>query len=277
VAQDGWTFASRTNTCMVCQKSLVVGDTHCSALYQQQADLIRRDYCEKCWAESRVPGHYGFWRGVIPEPEKVEKKKRRLDASINIDTLFDILKEMPDDPDPAKRRFRFVLSLMVMRRKKLKLLQIVRRKSVSGDADEDFLVMQTTGRGAKQRFEIADVKMSEAEMISAQDEVGRLLALGGVDDAIAGGLGAGVAAAVGPAAGPQPVGPALQADDAGDATGGDCAGTPGAGGVAEDASPDADDGAGDAAGESAGADAGEDTETEGAAGRIDGRAPDTVE
>jgi hypothetical protein len=51
--------------------------------------------------------------------------------------------------------------------------------------------MSTTGRAAKQRFDVADVKLNEEEMISAQDEVGRLLVLGGIDDALAGGVGQG--------------------------------------------------------------------------------------
>jgi len=186
VAQDGWTFSGRTGSCAACQKQFVVGDALFSALYQEQGEFIRKDYCESCWPASRSGDQFSFWRSVVPEPEEVEKKKRRLDAMLNPETLLEVLKEMPDDPDPAKRRFRFVLSLMVMRRKKLKLLQIARRKAASGEGTEDFLIMQTTGRAKKQRFEIADVKMTEDEMIAAQDEVGRLLALGGVEDALAG-------------------------------------------------------------------------------------------
>jgi hypothetical protein len=182
VAVGEWAFEGRGVACGACARPLAVGDAHYSALFLREAAFVRRDFCESCWRADRPAGYFSFWRGVVPEPEELEKRKKRLDASLNTDTLLDVLREMPDDPAPATRRFRFVLSLMLMRRKRLKLLQISRKRTDAGD--ESFLVMALTGRGKRQIFEIADVKMSEEEMVAAQDEVGRLLVLGGVEEAV---------------------------------------------------------------------------------------------
>ena len=78
-------------------------------------------------------------------------------------------------------RFRFVIALMLLRKKRLKLVEIGPRPKPDGEGERDALVLRETGRGGRREFEIADVKMSEEEMIAAQDEVGTLLAMSGVD------------------------------------------------------------------------------------------------
>ena len=178
MAADKWDLEKGAGACASCGREFAPGDARLSGLYAEEGALVRRDYCEGCWGE-RTPGEFSFWQTVVPEPEEVENKKRRLSKLIDADTLFDILRDTPDSTDPQKTRFRFVIALMLMRRRKLKLVSIARRKAPDGSGMRDALVLKRTGRGQKQTFDIADVKMSEEEMISAQDEVGALLGLGG--------------------------------------------------------------------------------------------------
>jgi hypothetical protein len=190
VAAEQWKVDRSAGACASCEKALGPGDTRFSALYEEPGDqnqqddqstLVRRDFCADCWPARQGGGEFSFWRMVIPEPEEDENDdgKRRRSKLIDTDTLLDILRDTPDSADPQKARFRFVIALMLMRRKKLKFVSIGRGPAPDGSGPRDVLVLKMAGKGQKQTLEIADVKMSEEEMISAQDEVGTLIGMGG--------------------------------------------------------------------------------------------------
>ncbi|MHC4200926.1 MAG: hypothetical protein ACYSU0_13115 [Planctomycetota bacterium] len=172
-----------SEACVECRKGFTPGDELTSALYQEGDGFVRRDLCPSCWEARGGGDHFSFWRRVVPEPEDEEaRKKRRLEAMLNPLVLFDIFKEMADHPDAARRRFRFMLALMLMRRKKLRFISIGKRKMADGE--QDVLMLKQAGRGARLTFDVVDVKMGEEEMIAAQDEVEKVLAMGGVDLAL---------------------------------------------------------------------------------------------
>jgi hypothetical protein len=167
--------------CTDCAKAFEPDDELFSALYLEDNLFVRRDRCPECWATHKGGGEFSFWRTVVPEPEDPAKKKRRIDAMLDPQVLFDVFREMTDDPDPRKRRFRFVLSLMLVRRKKLRFVSIAKRKMADGQ--QDCLVLKQRGRGARLTFDVVDVKLSEEEAVAAQQEVGQLLVMGGVGEA----------------------------------------------------------------------------------------------
>jgi len=167
--------------CADCAKAFEPGDTLFSALYLEDNLFVRRDRCPDCWGPRKDGGEFSYWRTVVPEPEDPAKKKRRIDAMLDPQVLFDVFREMTDDPDPRKRRFRFVLSLMLVRRKKLRFVSIAKRKMADGQ--QDCLVLKQKGRGARLSFDVVDVRLSEEEAVAAQQEVGQLLVMGGVGEA----------------------------------------------------------------------------------------------
>jgi len=176
---EEWTVERSAGLCATCARAFAPKDVRFSALYKEKAGLVRKDYCAACWGVAPRGAEIGFWRSVVPEPEELEeKKKRRADAALSTDTLFEILGETAGSSDPERLRFRFVVALLLMRRKKLKLVQLARRK-VEGGQEEDVLVLARTGRGRFKPIEVVDVKMSEQDMLAAQDEVERLLTLSG--------------------------------------------------------------------------------------------------
>ncbi len=177
---EQWNITGAAPKCASCEKEFKPGDEVASGLYQEGAEFVRRDLCPSCWGTRCGGDEFSFWRHVVPEPEDEDvKKKRRLDARLNPEALFDAFREMADYPDPHRRRFRFVLALMLMRRKKLRFMSITKRKM--DDGEQDVLVLKQAGRGATASFDVVDVQMAEEEMIAAQDEVGKLLVIGGVE------------------------------------------------------------------------------------------------
>lgn len=173
---EEWSIGQSAPSCTGCGKVFVPKDVRFSALYKGEAKLVRKDYCPACWAKTERGSEISFWKGTVPEPEEGDdKKKRRAKLEVDAETLFEILKTNGDSPDPARRRFRFVVALLLVRKKKLKLSRIERRTTQDGHV-EDVLILARTGRGAGQVLEVADVKMSEQEMLAAQEEVEHLIA-----------------------------------------------------------------------------------------------------
>jgi hypothetical protein len=94
--------------------------------------FIRVDFCEKCWIEGKRPEHltaipsdeyqrpavplemFSFWKTTMPLPQ--QKKKLLVDDSV----LMDVFSRMEGKTQPQEVRFRFVLALILMRKRLLK-------------------------------------------------------------------------------------------------------------------------------------------------------------
>jgi hypothetical protein len=82
--------------------------------------FVRVDFCEKCWTEGKRPDPaagmtmFSFWKTSVPTPE--HKKKLLVDDSV----LLDVFGRMEGRTDPREIRFRFVLALILMRKRLLK-------------------------------------------------------------------------------------------------------------------------------------------------------------
>ena len=84
---------------------------------EQPSPFLRIDFCEKCWAENKRPTEgavFSFWKTIVPEPQ--QKKKLLVDDSV----LVDVFQRMEGRTEPQEIRFRFVLALILMRKRLLK-------------------------------------------------------------------------------------------------------------------------------------------------------------
>jgi len=98
--------------------------------------FVRVDFCQGCWDEGRRPeglspealglvepgpsaararlAMFSFWRTTVPLPQ--QKKKLLVDDTV----LADVFQRMEGKTDPQEVRFRFVLALILMRKRLLK-------------------------------------------------------------------------------------------------------------------------------------------------------------
>jgi len=148
----------------------------------------RRDYCADAWSGPPAEA-FSFWSGRIPEPEV-----KRL-PPIDTDLLLDCFQRLAGQDDPDRVRFRYIVALLLVRRKKLRLIDsesavgigasnqratdgpsasargFAVRGNVSGD--ESVIVVRSSQDG--QIYTVIDPKLSADEMTAVQDEVYRLL------------------------------------------------------------------------------------------------------
>jgi hypothetical protein len=145
-----------TRRCSATGRDLKPGERYFSVLLDENGKFARRDYSADAW-QGPPPGAFSFWVGRIPT---AEAKKR---PPIDDDLLLDCFTRLDGEAEPRRVTFRFVLALLLMRRKRLKL-----EESVTEGGDE-VLLMRCTRSGATHR--VVNPQLTDAQIAEVQEEV----------------------------------------------------------------------------------------------------------
>jgi hypothetical protein len=150
-----------TRTCAATGRALKPGERFVGVLLDEAGRFVRKDFAPDAWS-APPPGAVAYWTGRVPAGDKPRK------PAFNEGLLFDCFDHLAYAAEPNKRHFRYVVALLLMRRKKLKFEDA--RRAADGT---DVLVVRDTRTG--RRAEVADPRLSEDEIRSVQDEVFRVL------------------------------------------------------------------------------------------------------
>jgi hypothetical protein len=146
--------------CAATSRELKPGERVFSILRDENGQFVRTDYAADAWPGPPT-GAVAWWAGRIPETGKAAR------PTINDDLLADCFEHLSGTTDPARLRFRYVVALLLMRRKRFKFEDARKR----GDRDTLVLRDGKTGR----RHEVDDPQMTDPEMDAVRDEVFRVL------------------------------------------------------------------------------------------------------
>jgi hypothetical protein len=105
-----------TGVCGATGRALVPGEPIVTALVELEdsEQLARVEYSAAAWEGGARPARmFGFWRGIVPEPNA---KPRLL---IDDDALLDMFDQLAEVTEPSRVAFRFVLALMLIRKRVL--------------------------------------------------------------------------------------------------------------------------------------------------------------
>ena len=166
MAETEWKIAKPSDTCALCSSNFKPSQAYFSVLFDKGQEFERRDYCGGCFEEHRPEDAYSFWQTRVPDEEEDEKKRPVLDA----ESVLEFFRRLGQERDEQKRAFRFVLALMLTRKKVLKL-----DGSGRGENGEDLLIF--VERRGGERHEVPALEMDEVALKAAGEELGRLLGL----------------------------------------------------------------------------------------------------
>lgn len=110
---EKWQVQRSNGVCAGTGRKLEPGEEYYAALVEGEEGFERRDFSLDYWNEHQ-PEVYSFWKTVIPEPN--QKKKLFVDDGI----LINFFERLADETDELKVSFRFVIALILMRKKLLK-------------------------------------------------------------------------------------------------------------------------------------------------------------
>ena len=151
--------------CRLCQRQLEPGEEIVATVREVDSEFLREDHCPTCWDGQDQTGSedlFGVWRTCVPRPE--EKKKLLVDDAL-IENFFERL----DGSDSLARIcYRFVLALVLMRKKKL-----IYDRTKKTDDGRDVWLMHF--RGSDQVHEVLDPHMDEEKIAEVSQQLGEIM------------------------------------------------------------------------------------------------------
>ena len=150
-----------TRVCAATGRELKPGDRYVGLLLEDAGKLIRKDFSESAWP-GPPDGHLAYWNGRIPTDDKPPK------PVVNEELLLDCFDRLKESRDPDGLNFRYVASLLLMRKKKFKFEDAAR-----DEAGRDVLLVRDSRNGALHY--VVDPKLSDEQIAAVQAEVFRVL------------------------------------------------------------------------------------------------------
>lgn len=153
-------FQGPARQCAATGRELRPGEKFVSVLRDVNGQFVRQDYAADVWTEAPSDA-VAWWAGRIPEGGRPAK------PIINDDLLLDCFEHLTNTTDPARLNFRYVVALLLMRRKRFKFDDARKQDG------KEMLIMRDAKSGRK--HEVLDPQLNETEMDAVRDEVFRVL------------------------------------------------------------------------------------------------------
>ena len=150
-----------TKTCSVSGRTLAAGEKCYAVLSEDDGKYVRRDFAAEAW-NGPPPGTVAFWAGRVPASDRPRK------PTFNEELLVDWFGHLAGRTEPDRVNFRYVVALLLMRRKRLKFEDATRAES-----GESVLWLRDAKSGA--RHAVPDPRLTGDEAAAVQDEVFRVL------------------------------------------------------------------------------------------------------
>ncbi|MFP4145351.1 MAG: hypothetical protein ACLFV3_09420 [Phycisphaeraceae bacterium] len=190
----GYDVPRTTGQCLSLGRALEPGETIFAALVEvppeeldqpgkpaADAGLRRVDVSEEAWQEGFRPERlFSYWKTSVPEPN--QKKKTFVDDAV----LMNLLRRLEDATQPQRLAFRYVLALILMRKKLLRYDGSVERQA-EGDGETvaqhwwQFTPKLDVTKGPMSKWhpdetiEVLDPELGEADIAAVTQQLGEIL------------------------------------------------------------------------------------------------------
>jgi hypothetical protein len=163
--QAGYEVPRPAGHCTVTGRKIEPGERFFAAIRETPNGMERLDVSPEAWEGCDRAGVLAFWQTVMPAHE--EKKKVFVDDEV-LCTLFE---RLADATEPLKVNFRFVLGLILMR-KRLIVFEESRQED-GGEGRRDVWVVRMKGRD--ERLDLIDPKLDEQQVTDVSQQLGEIL------------------------------------------------------------------------------------------------------
>lgn len=157
---EAWHIARRTRTCAGSGEAIPAGAPFFSALIETDETFERKDFLPAAWPEVDKTAFFSYWKNKGAEA-KEEKKQ-----TVDYDRLIAFFDGLEGAEDPQKRLFRYVLALILVRRRRLRLEDAGRT-----DAGDRLIVYD---RRSEKTLEIHSPEATREELDAVQSKLNEL-------------------------------------------------------------------------------------------------------
>ena len=159
--KTGYDVPRPIGKCAVSGNDILAGQKFVALVRETPTGLERLDISLDCWGAFDRANLLGFWQTTMPHPE--EKKKLFVDDEV-LCTLFE---RLADVTEPAKVNFRFLLGLILMRKR------LIVYETSRHDEGRDVWVVRMKGK--EDRLDLTDPKLNEQEMTEVSGQLREIL------------------------------------------------------------------------------------------------------
>lgn len=142
-------------------QDIVPGQKFMAAVRETATGLERADVGLAAWEQFSKEGLLAFWQTTMPQPNA--KKKLFVDDEV----LRQIFDRLADAEEPSKLNFRFVIGLILMRKR-----IVVYEGSRVVDGKEFWSLRY---RGKDELFDLLDPKLDEQKIVEVSAHLGEIL------------------------------------------------------------------------------------------------------
>ena len=154
-----WEINRPLGQCSGSGRKIEAGEDYYGALVECHQGLERRDFCDEYW-EQEKPQVYCFWKTRLAAPD--EKKE----LFISDDMLMAFFERLANETHPEKLSFRFVLALVLMRKRRLKY------DSTKMDGNREIWCLRVTGE--KDVVDVANPHLTEDQIEQLSSQIGQI-------------------------------------------------------------------------------------------------------
>jgi hypothetical protein len=158
----GYDVPRPAGTCSVSGRTIEPGERFFAVVRETPTGLERLDVCPEAWERFDRRDLLGFWQATMPRPEQKPKK-----LFVDDEVLGTLFERLADTSEPAKLNFRFVLGLILMR-KRLVIYETTRREE-----GRDVWVVRMKGR--EDRLDLVDPKLTQGQVAEVSQQLGEIL------------------------------------------------------------------------------------------------------
>ena len=159
-AMADWNVAKTAGVCSVSGRQLEESEEFYCALFDTPEGFERRDFAAEHWTGPPEEA-YCFWKSKIPPKEK--KKQTFVDDEV----LVQFFQRLSDEKDSVKENFRFVLALILMRKRILKYEATIR-----DGADEVWRMRLVKEQSA---HEVRNPRLDDGQITEVSAQLGQIL------------------------------------------------------------------------------------------------------
>jgi hypothetical protein len=157
---DEWEIDKPVGNCFGTARKIEYGEEYFGALVETEQGLVRRDFCADYW-QSQRPEVFCFWKTKLPQPG--QKKAQFIDD----DMLMAFFNRLEQEIEQEKINFRFVLALILMRKRRLKY--------DSSDVQGDTEIWRLRITGDKEFVTVVNPHLDEVQIEQLSSQIGEIL------------------------------------------------------------------------------------------------------
>jgi hypothetical protein len=157
---DDWEIDKPLGQCCMTGRTIEPGEEYYAALVQTEQGFARRDFCAEYWTQHK-PTVFCYWKTKLPSPD--QKKHLFIDD----DMLMAFFERLGTETEQEKVNFRFVLALVLMRRRRLKY------DSSKMNDGQDIWRLRITG--TQDFVEVVNPNLGEQQVAQLTTQIGEIL------------------------------------------------------------------------------------------------------